>query len=91
MPRWRLRYDEDRIEHIAQHSVEIDEVEEVLSSGQSVESGWENDKRRIYGPTESGRYLMVVLGRRRRSRDLWLVTAREMTDREKKRYRRRRR
>ena len=39
---------------------------------------WEGDKRRVYGQTESGRYLFIVIGRRR-SGDLWLVTARDMT------------
>ena len=39
---------------------------------------WEGDKRRVYGRTESGRYLFMVIGRRRGG-ELWLVTARDMT------------
>lgn len=84
----RLRWDEDRIEHIAQHQVDIEEVLELYASGNYHESRWENRKKRLYGQISSGRYLMVVVGKRRESRDLWLVTAREMTPREKRCYRR---
>jgi uncharacterized DUF497 family protein len=47
---------------------------------------WQGDKRLVYGRTLSGRYLLVVIGRRR-SRELWLVTAREMTDSERRLFR----
>jgi uncharacterized DUF497 family protein len=83
-----LDYDEERLDHIAEHGVDIEEVSEVWV-GEHWMSGWENDKRRVYGQTESGRYLMLVVGRRARSRKAWLVTVREMTEREKKNFRRR--
>ncbi len=83
-----LDYEDDRIAHIAEHGVDIDEVYEVWE-GNRLMSRWEKDRRRVYGQTNSGRYLIIIVGRRRRSRRSWLITAREMTEREKKNYRRR--
>jgi len=83
-----LDYEDNRIAHIAEHGVDIDEVYEVWESNRLM-SRWERNRRRVYGQTESGRYLIIIVGRRRRSRKSWLITAREMTEREKKNYRRR--
>ncbi len=52
-------------------------------------SRWEKNRKRVYGQTNSGRYLLIIVGRRHLSRKSWLITAREMTEREKKNYRRR--
>ena len=83
-----LDYEDDRIDHIAEHHVDIDEVYEVWE-GKQLMSRWEKDRRRVYGQTNSGRYLIIIVGRRRLSRKSRLITAREMTEREKKNYRRR--
>ena len=72
-----LNWDDERLEHIATHGVTIGEVLEVLE-GIFWSPRWEGDKRRVYGQTQSGRYLFIVIGRRW-SGDLWLVTARDMT------------
>ena len=80
-----LDYEDDRIAHIAEHDVDIDEVYEVWG-GKQLMSRWEKDRRRVYGQTNSGRYLIIIVGRRRLSRKSWLITAREMTEREKKNY-----
>jgi uncharacterized DUF497 family protein len=72
-----LYWDDERLDHIATHGVAIGEVLEVLE-GVFWSPSWEGDKRQVYGQTESGRYLFIVIGRRR-SGDLWLVTARDMT------------
>lgn len=72
-----LYWDEGRLAHIARHNVTIREVLAVLEGG-FWSPAWEGDKRRVYGRTEDGRYLFVVLGRRQ-SGELWLVTARDMT------------
>jgi uncharacterized DUF497 family protein len=72
-----LYWDDDRLEHIATHQVTIGEMLEVLE-GVFWSPRWEGDKRRVYGQTESGRYLLIVIGRRW-SGELWLVTARDMT------------
>ncbi|HUV93242.1 MAG TPA: hypothetical protein VMX14_00240 [Anaerolineae bacterium] len=72
-----LNWDDERLEHIAAHNVAIGEVLGVLE-GVFWSPKWEGDKRKVYGQTESGRYLLIVVGRRR-SGGLWLVTARDMT------------
>lgn len=72
-----LNWDDERLNHIAEHGVTIGEVLEVLEGG-FWSPRWRGDKRLVYGQTESGRYLFIVLGRRR-SGELWLVTARDMT------------
>jgi hypothetical protein len=72
-----LHWDDECLEHIATHQVTIGEMLEVLE-GVFWSPRWEGDKRRVYGQTESGRYLLIVIGRRW-SGELWLVTARDMT------------
>jgi Protein of unknown function (DUF497). len=82
-----VEWDEDAIEHIARHQVEPEEVEEILAGRYLLFRGrW----RRYYvlGRTEAGRYLFIVLERRERSR-FRVVTARDMTNSERKRFRKR--
>jgi len=77
-----LNWDDERLEHIATHDVAISEVLEVLE-GVFWSPKWEGDRRRVYGQTENGRYLFIIVGRRR-SGELWLVTARDMTTGERR-------
>jgi uncharacterized protein len=79
----------ERIEHISEHGVTPDEVEEVCFGKSLVlrtKSQGENPVYYILGQTEAGRYLFCVvigfpdgLG--------YPVTARPMTAKEKRRYR----
>ncbi len=57
-----LYWDDERLEHIAGHGVTIGEVFEVLD-GFFWSPKWAADKRKVYGQTESGRYLFIVIGR----------------------------
>jgi uncharacterized DUF497 family protein len=86
---FELPWDDERIEHIAGHGVTIGEVLEVLE-GRVWSPRWEKDRRRVYGQTESGRYLFIVVGRRESS-EIWLVTARDMTPQERRLYLKKRR
>ena len=78
----------DRIEHIAKHNVEPHEVEEVCFGESLVlraKSKGENPAYYILGQTISGRYLFCVIlcfpdGKG------YPVTARDMTPKEKSRY-----
>ena len=80
---------EDRIEHIALHKVEPYEVEEVCF-GQSLifkaKSKGENPVYYVLGQTKTGRYLLCVIIHFPDSKG-YPVTARDMTQKEKKRYR----
>jgi uncharacterized DUF497 family protein len=84
---------QSQIEHIAEHGVNTDEFEEVCN-GKSlfirVPSEGENPVYNVFGQTRAGRYLFCVLVRFPDGRG-YAVSARPMTDKEKHRYRSRRR
>ncbi|MCX6031250.1 MAG: hypothetical protein NT169_18365 [Chloroflexi bacterium] len=89
-----LRWDDWNVEHIAEHSVEVEEVEWVCRSMASWmrhagTTGHGLSRYYVYGQTESGRYLFVVLDREVEQL-FYTVTARDMTDNERKGYKRQR-
>jgi uncharacterized DUF497 family protein len=57
----RIRWDERSIEHIALHPVEQDEVESVAFGRHHARRGREENRYGIYGQTEEGRYLFIVV------------------------------
>ncbi len=89
MPISRFVWPNDRIAHIAQHGVDPEEVEEACSAKALVRGGESEGQNPVYhvlGQTESGRYLFCVVilfpdGK------AYPVTARDMTDSEKRRFR----
>lgn len=87
-----LEWRKDRIAHIlGKHGVTPGEVEEACFGDSLILKGPGKGERRLYyalGQTESGRYLFVVLkplgqGNAR------VITARDMTEAQRKRYQRR--
>jgi uncharacterized DUF497 family protein len=81
-----LVWDPHNLAHIARHEVRKEEVEEVLESDHEIRKVWKG-RYSIQGQTYSGRYLMVFLDSLGQGR-AYVVTAREMTEQEKKRFRR---
>ena len=83
-----LLWPRDRIEHIARHSVTLEEVEEVCF-GQSLvlraKSQGENPVYYVRGQTDAGRYLFSVIIQFPDGRG-YPVTARTMTDKEERRF-----
>ena len=80
-----IEWDDDSVEHIGQHHVEPEEVEEVLRSRYLLERGrWQ--RYYVLGQTSEGRYLFTVLARRQSGR-YRVVTARDMEIPERRRYR----
>lgn len=80
---------EDRIDHIARHGVTPEEVEEVCFGPalvQRAKSEGENPVYYVLGQTAAGRYLFCVAIHFPDGKG-YPVTAREMTDKEKRRYR----
>lgn len=80
---------DDRVEHIARHGVTPEEVEEVCfgeSFVRRAKSHGENPVYYVMGQTVSGRYLFCVIIRFSDGRG-YPVTAREMTAKEKGRFR----
>ena len=85
----RFIWSEEQIDHIARHGVSPDEFEESCSGKcmtDRAKSKGQNPVYLAYGQTETGRYLTCVVIRFPDGNG-YPVTARDMTPREKKRYR----
>lgn len=80
-------WDDENIEHIALHGVDIVEAEAVLDNRPLV-LRTQDDKYLAYGQSDEGRYLLVVFVRKPAL--IRVISARELTDGEKKRFKRRR-
>jgi uncharacterized DUF497 family protein len=83
-----ITWDDDTADHISRHAVSPEEVEEVLFNDSDLPRIMRGKENRYlaYGKTNAGRFLLVVLIiANRKTR---IITARDMTDREKKFYRR---
>jgi uncharacterized protein len=84
-----LLWSEDRVEHIARHGVSPEEVEHVCFHKPRIlraRTAGENPVYYVQGQTEAGRYLFCVVIRFPDGNG-YPVTAREMTEKEKRRYR----
>lgn len=80
-------WDDANIHHLAPHRVEMDEAEAVLDNSPVV-LRTSDGKYLAYGQTDEGRYLLVVFVRKPENM-IRVVTARDLTDDEKRRFRRR--
>jgi hypothetical protein len=86
----KLVWPEDRIDHIARHGVAPEEVEEVCFGRpfvQRARSQGENPVYYVLGQTDPGRYLFCVVVQFPDGKG-YPVTARGMTEKEERRYRR---
>jgi len=86
----RLIWPQDRVDHIARHGVTPEEVEDVCFDSRSrvlrAKSHGENPAYYVLGQTRTGRYLFcVIIGFP--DGNGYPVTARDMTEREKRSYR----
>jgi uncharacterized protein len=92
---WNAEWDEDNIEHIAQHDVEPEDVEEIVY--EDCYASWIVRGRRrhipeprwvVFGQTCAGRYLVAVVAPYRPRRVWRTVTAFDMSDPVRRRYQR---
>ena len=97
MPYHRLHdelfdWDAANVEHVRRHGVEPHEAEEALGDPQRLHADAHRQagepRRMFIGATTRGRTLTVVVTRR--SARIRVVTARDASERERRRYRRRR-
>jgi hypothetical protein len=77
-------WDESNVEHIAQHGVSVEEAQQVLSRTARVRRS-RLERYVAIGPTESGRFLMVVF-RLLGGGAVRVITARDATHEEKRAY-----
>ncbi len=84
----RISWDQETVDHISNHSVSPEDVEEALFNDEDpplIMRGKE-DKYLAYGRTHGGRLLLIVwVSRYRRTK---IITARDMTHKERRFYRR---
>lgn len=86
--RWELLWAERHEEHIARHGVTPTEVEKALSDKRAIIRR-KGDRYEVIGATDAGRTLLVAVEPIANALAV-VVTARNATDNEKRRYRRRR-
>ncbi len=84
-----LIWDEYNVEHIANHQVRPEEVEDTIWDDPWLERRRGRRRYHVYGQTSGGRYLFIVLDKVNGSL-FYVVTGRDMTKREKNYYRQRR-
>jgi hypothetical protein len=84
----KIIWDQETVNHMARHSVTPEEVEEVLfnEDDNPVILKGKEGKYLAYGETQSGRYLLVVWAIHYRK--TVVITARDLTKKEKQFYRR---
>jgi len=83
----KLAWDDYRIDHVAQHDVEPEEVWEVCEDSLHLARRQGRNRYRLYGQTADGRYLFVVL-EHVEGTIFKPITARDMTEGEKQNFRR---
>ena len=87
--RREIMWTEGSEEHIrARHQVTPAEVEEVVNTRPRLVEPGRDDTEQVFGTTNAGRHLLVVLADALDGRD-YVVTARDMTDTERRKFRRR--
>ncbi len=85
-----FRWHEWNIEHIGTHGVSPDEAEAVIRRAvQPYPRKLEDDKWLVWGPGRGGRFLQVIFVLDEDD-SVFIIHARLLTDREKRRYRHRR-
>jgi uncharacterized DUF497 family protein len=82
----RLDWDDYRVQHIARHNVEPDEVWEVCEDPVHLAHREGRNRYRLYGQTVEGRYLFIVL-EHIEGTVYKPITARDMTVAEKRKFR----
>lgn len=80
-----FKWDEGTIDHIADHGVTPDEVEEVAFEGSPYIRKGKQGSRYLYGKTTGGRYLFIVYVLSDEGRTQ-VITARDMDHKERRLY-----
>ena len=82
-----IRWTEEAEDHIAAHKVSPGEAEQVVNSRPRLVVRGRDETEYMFGTTEAGRYLLVVLVGAIDGRD-YVVTARDMTHAERQAFQR---
>ena len=84
----RISWDQETVDHICNHSVSPEEVEEVLFNDvdSPIIMRGKEGKYLAYGKTQGGRLLLIVWASKYKKTKI--ITARDMTQKEKRFYKR---
>lgn len=82
-----FEWDKENFEHVLRHNVFPDDIEEACVNKPYVRKTFD-ERYLVYGVTDDGRYLLVV-GIYKGKGIFRVITARDMTEREKSLYKRR--
>lgn len=82
-----LVWTEASVEHIGRHAVRADEVEDAVNGRPVLTLRGRDDTTEVYGTTADGRHLVVILAPALDGR-WYVVTSREMTNNERRAFRR---
>lgn len=85
-----LSWNDENEAHIARHGITPPEVRDVVLDPSHIETSGRDGTRLLFGTTETGRYLLVVLSEATDGRD-YIVTARDLTATERRQFQQRRR
>lgn len=77
-----FEWDDRNTSHIARHDVSIDEVEEACDNTPLILKG-RGGLHLVYSQTDAGRYLLTIIRYKGRG-IVQIITARDMTERERK-------
>jgi len=85
----KISWDQETVDHISNHLVSPEEVEELLFNGVDLPLMMRGREGRYlaYGKTQGGRLLFVVWASKYKKTKI--ITARDMTEKEKRFYKRR--
>jgi len=85
----KISWDQETVDHISNHLVSPEEVEELLFNGVDIPLMMRGREGRYlaYGKTHGGRLLFVVWASKYKKTKI--ITARDMTEKEKRFYKRR--
>ena len=82
-----ILWDDENIEHIRGHGVDVDEVEQVAFGKYIARRERRENRYVLYGQTDAGRYLFIVLDHEGHG-EYYVVTARDMDHSERQAYQR---
>ena len=85
----RLKWDPQNVEHIAKHAITPKEVEEAIFESDVLVRLGRSSYYYILGTTRSGRYIFIVIALSGRPGEAVVITARDMTKKERQYYRQR--
>ena len=84
-----FKWDDNNLEHIDGHNIHDYEVEEAILFDKPIYEKSRNDSFIAYAVTEDGRYIFIVFAVKEGNL-IRVITARDMTEREKHNYKKRR-